>query len=101
MKKILGIVALAVCVFAFAAPAFAGGYKGERLDIGEIVSIDAPGNQIVIKAGSEDVTVYLDAGTRYFKDGKQVVITDLAVGDNVRARLARDKRTATTIAVQK
>jgi len=100
MKKILVIIAVAACVFAFAGPVFSEGYKGLRLNVGEIVSIDVPGNQLVIKTGSEDVTVYVDQTTRYLKDGRQVALADLAVGENVRARLGRDKRTATTIAVK-
>lgn len=86
---------------AAAAPAKAPAAK-TFIRNGQVVSVDATANQLVLKGRKADTVFVVTAKTNIMKSGKEISLSDIVAGDRVTVayRNKDDKSVATSIKVQ-
>jgi len=125
MSKKFSVITAVICAFVFAAVAIAEDAQPAAtaapaiaapaatpattpakppvktsVTLGDVVSVDATANQIVVKTEGkgQNITFDVTAKTNIRKAGKEAALSEIAAGDNVIVAFKKkdDKRTATS-----
>jgi DNA-directed RNA polymerase subunit E'/Rpb7 len=92
-----GALLLALFVIALGVANPASAYEGPDQEIlqGTVSAVDSDGGELKIKdADGEETDLEIDSSTKISKNGKEIKLADIKVGDKVRCTIKGDSVTA-------